>query len=395
MPPTHFECCFCLEDKCEPLPRWVGDPESSKIRVCDECAEEAVKPLFINALQHEYQFPPMWGKELLEFFVFWDLFDDTFRKAWWKKEKEYATPTKQRLYCAHQDSEGRSVCGEWVGVKGAARLALCPRCRYYTCTNCEVDCGNAAGPKSHACNEVAEVDPLENLVKGQDYQQCPGCEEITCRGDGCNHIICRPHCATHFCFVCGKQVPAHLSGHWQKGGCPRFGVAGSRRQIFDDADEHSDAGTDFADDDDDDVGDREGDVAEINRIMELFHNAAEAERLESNRMRITRGVVSQSGDFRIRLLGYVNTNLGIVLQLMQAPIIIANIPSLLVEFNQRHRRIREQYDFSRNNADAQVGTVTQLSDLSDEFDAYFAYALQNIADLQNMIAGGAGWTGLF
>jgi hypothetical protein len=57
---------------------------------------------------------------------------------------------------------------------------------------------------------------------------------------------------------------------------------------------------------------------------------------------------------------------------------------LLKEFRERHQRINEMYRFSRENADSKVGTVTELADLSDQFDAYYVFALETMADLEMM-----------
>lgn len=46
---------------------------------------------------------------------------------------------------------------------------------------------------------------------------------------------------------------------------------------------------------------------------------------------------------------------------------VDQVPDQLREFSARHDRIRSQYDLLRASPDVQM--VTQLSDLSDEFDA--------------------------
>lgn len=209
-------------------------------------------------------------------------------------------------------------------------------------------------------------------------------------------MTCLPPCGAHFCFICGKKVAARRSGHWQKGGCPRFGVAGPRL-IWDRPDEHSEGGTDASDeedqeDEDDEDDDETGrldliqDLMRIDRLIDVFDNAADAERVESNRMRIIRGVASPNSESRIRFFGYISTNFSIVHQVMQTRFDVEHVPGLLAEFNERHRRISTEYPVIRDSAEAQVGTVTQLSDLSDEFDAYFVFALETITDLEG-IAG--------
>jgi hypothetical protein len=411
-----FECILCLEDKSEVQPRLVGDS-----RICDECANEAVVPLFLEALEHEHMYPPMWGTEKLEFQTFCDLFEDGWEYLWSDKEIEYAVPVKERLYCEHRDSVGGIVCGEFLGKRGSG-LTLCSRCLRHTCRACGTSDHDSANPGEHACKKVAEVNPFEKLLKGRHYQQCPGCKNKVEQLDGCNHMICRPPCGTSFCFVCGKRVAAHQSGHWQRGGCPRFGVSGDR-QIWDEIDEHSAAGSDEsgndndpdehseADDDEPDNDDggevplienqvgvggsnnnfgggpswieRLQDLESIGGIMDLFDNAADAERLESNRTRLITGNASLNVEYRFRFYGYVSTNLDIVLR-VKARSGSDDASGLLKEFSERHQRINEMYQHSQDNADSKVGTVTEISDLSDEFDAYYVYALEAMADLEMM-----------
>lgn len=384
MPRKFFECALCCEDKFEALPRWVGDS-----RICDSCAEEAIKPLFHGALGHEHKYPPMWGREKLDVWTFWDLFDEHFREAWPIKEKEYATPAKTRLYCEHRDKVSGIVCGEFLGKRGLG-LALCSKCQCHTCRACKMSVGNAASPERHTCKWAIESNPFEKLQRGFDYQNCPGCQKEIFPAEGCNHMTCRPPCSAHFCFVCGQAVEARRSGHWQQGGCPRFGVAGPRI-IFDNPDEHSEAGTDESDnsEEDGDIGlvERMRDVARIGQLVDIFDNAADAERLESNRTRYTRGVASPNSEARFRFFGYVSTNLAIVLQVMRTRFDVEDVSDLLREFSERHQRINHQYPLLRDNAEAQVGTVTQLSDLSNEFDSYFVFALETMADLM-VIADG-------
>jgi hypothetical protein len=67
---------------------------------------------------------------------------------------------------------------------------------------------------------------------GVQVQVCPGCKKVGGLVDECNHIVCES-CYTNFCFLCGKEA-ARLSSHWNLGNeCPRYGVKGSARAIFD------------------------------------------------------------------------------------------------------------------------------------------------------------------
>lgn len=71
---------------------------------------------------------------------------------------------------------------------------------------------------------------VKGQVPGQDYQVCPGCNNVVTLKEGCNHITC--NCGTPFCFICGNGTDNN-SAHFQQGGCPRFGQPTSERAVFD------------------------------------------------------------------------------------------------------------------------------------------------------------------
>jgi hypothetical protein len=381
MPSTPFECTLCCEDKHEAYPRWIGGS-----RICDACASDFVKPRFLAALEHEYQYPPMWGKEKLDVWTFWDLFDEGFRGAWWKKLQEYDMPVKKRLYCEHRNGASGIVCGDFLGMRGLG-LALCSSCRCYTCRDCGISNDSTTITKHHACKDMAKPDALEKLPRGQHYQKCPDCEKEICQGEGCNHMICRPPCGAHFCFVCGKRVAAHQSGHWQPGGCPRFGVSGPRR-IWDDPEEHSE---EEADDSDDDGGGMDllqhlRDVRSVHQLIDVF---GDAERAETDRLEIARGAGAVSSAQRVHFFNQVLANLGVVLEMMHNRF-DADPANQLRGFNERHESIRNEYQSNQSSQDSQTNTAMQLSDMSNEFDAYFVFALETITDLGVIAAAHRG-----
>ena len=79
--------------------------------------------------------------------------------------------------------------------------------------------------------EVAEA--TKGLVRGKDYQICPGCSLVVALKESCNHIACVcPLGMKGFCFICG-QVAQHDDDHLRKGGYPRFGQPAAERAIFD------------------------------------------------------------------------------------------------------------------------------------------------------------------
>ena len=97
-------------------------------------------------------------------------------------------------------------------------------------------------------------------------------------------------------------------------------------------------------------------------------------------------------DRRIVFYSDVLANLDIVRQMVQTRFDVNQISQQLTEFNARHRRIRNTYELSRNDPNWQTSAVTRLSDLGDEFDAYFVFALESIADMNGIAAAHGGRT---
>lgn len=187
-----------------------------------------------------------------------------------------------------------------------------------------------------------------------------------------------------------RACATRLSGHWQPGGCPRFGVAGPRR-IWDYPGEHSEEESDESDGESDDDDDRdEMDSIEhqrdVGRVQQLIETFADAKRTERTRVRLTPSVIRVDSERRVAFLGDLLANLNIVLQMMLTEFDVDRIPDRMGEFNARHERIRRHYDLNRASSDAQTGTATQLSDLNDEFDAYFVFALETSADMSAIAA---------
>lgn len=383
MPKTYFNCVLCGDLKFEAYPRWIDDS-----RICDECAEDCVVPRFHDALKHEHNYPPKWGNVVMDVWTFWDLFDGKFLDAWREKLREYAEPVKSRLYCEHRSGADGVVCGAFLGTKGSGAIC-CLRCRGCTCRRCGTGTSDIGSANNHRCHEMLKEDPFENLSKGQDYQQCPGCKKEIVLSEGCNHMICISPCDTHFCFFCGQKVAARRSGHWQKGKCPRFGVAG-RRLIWDNDGEHSVADSEEYEFD---AEIRAQDLAELDVIedlIETFDQAAEAEDFEDNRARFTRTPWSTRRESRASFFRYISLNLAIVLQAKQSAFDLTDAADILQEFNNRDRGIVRRLRLYMSETHPQAGGPTELSDLRDQLNAYAAYAIETRRDLAHIVEQEAG-----
>ena len=143
----------------------------------------------------------------------------------------------------------RETVGNPDGV--STSCVRCSKCAWYTCLRCEetFSTRDVAGSQTsiiHECDASRDKELEERafagLKRGRDWQFCPneGCKRRVQLKDGCNHVRCV--CKTHFCFVCGGFV-RDGEGHWRReGGCPRFGVRGGGRAIFDEGDVWDDNG---------------------------------------------------------------------------------------------------------------------------------------------------------
>lgn len=159
---------------------------------------------------------------------------------------EYRAPALERVYCECgtfvAPMVGEDARTSWVTL---ASSKLCSGCEARWCLRCAQRCGGFGVP--HDCVPERRLGErrlaLGGLKKGKDFQICPGegCARAIELAEACNAITCQ--CGTNFCYVCGEEAEPE-SEHWLRvdGGCPRYGVAGSAREIFDDDFDHADDG---------------------------------------------------------------------------------------------------------------------------------------------------------
>ncbi|EMC94490.1 hypothetical protein BAUCODRAFT_25669 [Baudoinia panamericana UAMH 10762] len=252
-----FDCAVCL----------LSHPSAKGIRVtptddllCSDCFEQGVKPQFVAALKHEHAYPVKWGGKVLDPADFAAHLPPGFALRYLFAAREYQIPVRERVYCNHllytEESTGwlseikimeavdandpLCECGSFLGAlmppSEARATYVCLKCNGSTCGICASSI--LERPQQHVCEDVTEEckeeDAFEGLVKGQDYQICPGCAARVELRDGCNHIFCMgPGCRATFCFVCGAKLEPHETEHFRQGKCPRWNQPGSRYAHFD------------------------------------------------------------------------------------------------------------------------------------------------------------------
>lgn len=237
-PPENWTCSICYD----PFPsseKYCKIPETTDghehyYHACATC----LRTQFLSAQENELNYPVKWQKQILHPRQFPSAFNQTFVRAYEAKEVEYKAPALERVYCECgtfvAPMVGEDARTSWVTL---ASSKLCSGCEARWCLRCAQRCGGFGVP--HDCVPEKRLGErrlaLGGLKKGKDFQICPGegCARTIELAEACNAITCQ--CGTNFCYVCGAQAEPE-SEHWLRvdGGCPRYGVAGGAREIFDD-----------------------------------------------------------------------------------------------------------------------------------------------------------------
>lgn len=261
-----FTCDLCLEDRHEVQPRRIDDSY-----VCAHCVRTDIIPSFHQAIQYEFHYPPRWGSAgPIDVADFIDELGYEFVARYRLREVEYKTlPTAKRVYCKHKvlaanvemvggvptcssshalsrggiinaEEQGTAFvdCGAMAGTRAyPQRILTCYHCKGLVCNN---QCGTQVfDAEEHICpipdaQQRQDLEAQEGLVRGRDFQRCPGCSHPIELSDGCNHMVC-DSCRSEFCFICGARATAD-SGHWNTGNkCPRWNQPGAHNAQHDPA----------------------------------------------------------------------------------------------------------------------------------------------------------------
>ncbi|TKA25760.1 hypothetical protein B0A50_05857 [Salinomyces thailandicus] len=279
---SYLECSVCLEDR--PTSSFNPNHSVEGNPICTVCADDTIVPLFQQALQFEYAWPPRYGNQEFSAAAFHDHLGEAFLRQYRQREREYQTLPSDRIYCRNRvlvnetnptalteeqinEAGARDLptdfCGHFNGNKPAvpqdATSLGCRNCGGSICPKCFEPLISSA--RSHACRpettnpQETPTNDFAGQTRGRDYQLCPNpaCKLPIYLGEGCNHCICPSGtCRTEFCFICGTPA-VDRSGHWDDGQpCPRFNQPGDAGALYDD----------WADDiemEDDETEDEEGD----------------------------------------------------------------------------------------------------------------------------------------
>lgn len=106
-----------------------------------------------------------------------------------RKEIECATPS-----CERRTIKPCNIEDEW---------GLCSKCGDLTCSRCEkleADHEDFEAGEARKCPRT-EDDELNDLAKSNNWRNCPRCNAMVSRSEGCNDMRCR--CGQKFCITCG------------------------------------------------------------------------------------------------------------------------------------------------------------------------------------------------
>ncbi|KXL48676.1 hypothetical protein M433DRAFT_63030, partial [Acidomyces richmondensis BFW] len=209
-----WNCTICTEQSFDRAIQLDGD------NLCSKC----IRHFFENAIISELNFPPRWGKRILDPRSFTDVLDADFLQKYEQKEEEWSLPPKLRVYCRNTDPPKRlEECGEFLGRRMESQECMrCDKCMWYTCLRCK-ECFSSPDSKvkkaviEHECDPSADEERREvafaGLERGKHYQDCPNlkCRRRVELKEACNHITCV--CGAEFCYLCG-QYAAAKSSHW-------------------------------------------------------------------------------------------------------------------------------------------------------------------------------------
>ncbi|KAF8228130.1 hypothetical protein L208DRAFT_1404410 [Tricholoma matsutake] len=121
--------------------------------------------------------------------------DDSLQSDYCSKQREFAVPATQRIYCPTPDCPAFIASSESVSGD-----VTCYRCRSRVCSMCKQiahtgDCLNDPG--------ILQVRALARVHR---WQTCPNCYAIIEQYGGCKHMTCR--CNSQFCYHCGRRWPS-------------------------------------------------------------------------------------------------------------------------------------------------------------------------------------------
>ncbi|KAG2454886.1 hypothetical protein HYH02_000717 [Chlamydomonas schloesseri] len=122
-------------------------------------------------------------------------------------EAESGIDENLRIYCPHKSCSVLLIRPEEHDIPADQPMS-CPSCRRAFCVRCRIP----GWHKGYTCAQFqalpahlrsAEDAAMLVLSSQHRWKQCPQCQLMVDRSEGCNHMKCR--CGCDFCYACGKK----------------------------------------------------------------------------------------------------------------------------------------------------------------------------------------------
>ncbi|KAG2440131.1 hypothetical protein HXX76_004244 [Chlamydomonas incerta] len=122
-------------------------------------------------------------------------------------EAESGIEENLRIYCPHKSCSVLLIRPEEQDIPADHPMS-CPACSRAFCVRCRIP----GWHKGYTCTQFqalpahmrsAEDAAMLVLSAQHRWRQCPQCQLMVERSEGCNHMKCR--CACDFCYACGKK----------------------------------------------------------------------------------------------------------------------------------------------------------------------------------------------
>ncbi|TKA77564.1 hypothetical protein B0A55_06631 [Friedmanniomyces simplex] len=216
--PPSWECCCCCTVHADYTANHI-----KKQKLCPGC----ITGMLERALAFEINYPPTWGSAKLHPTYFNHVVSAHFIQRFATRERGFVGTLRREIHEIVLMVTSYGACAGLTCLECGAALAHISSA---LARHCEARITEA---KSVQDEEMKEA--LEGLEQGPHWQRCPNeaCDRRMELGEACNHLICA-FCLTSFCFVCGTRQD-ESSGHWRKGGCPRYNFPGDGNAGYDGA----------------------------------------------------------------------------------------------------------------------------------------------------------------
>jgi hypothetical protein len=169
-------------------------PAPCNCKYCKECLND----LFRSGCASILSFPPSCHNKALRINVFGELLKPEVLIRYKQIEQEFSS--QKPLYCA------LSTCSKFIEEKDivtGGNYGICITCSNCTCTLCKMllTC-HELGEERKCPAEPKSLVALRELGELQEWRQCPSCNNMVEKIDGCDHMECP--CGVEFCYRCGS-----------------------------------------------------------------------------------------------------------------------------------------------------------------------------------------------